>query len=344
MKAVTLVVFKDRSVDLGAILSAASSIGRIVKDVYYDPDENVFSAIVSGADTDLFIVGEPSPDRAAALKNAFNGAIDCFFIKDRLVAVFLEVSAPAVSAVVSKIKSALDLEDRRVAFKLYGERGDRLRALIKEITDKNPDIDIFFTEKNCDILCDFLIKKGYSPERLDRSMKTFVTEFADTLYADEDVDLYERFLTVMKLYGRKLSVAESMTGGNIAASIVKFCGASEVLYEGLVTYDTRAKFRRLGVLPETVMTETVVSAKVAYEMVRPLVNENSSVAISITGYAPSVKKNKNDGLCFIGVAVDQKIKVFRYVFSGDRKTVIEKASGAAVFSALKLLTESFFVN
>ena len=44
----------------------------------------------------------------------------------------------------------------------------------------------------------------------------------------------------------------------------------------------------------------------------------------------------------IGVAVDDKTRVYRFVFSGNRETVIKKATTAAIFSALKLLTENFF--
>ena len=344
MKTVTLVVFVGRDRDLRCVFGAANSVGRRVGEVYYDPSAKVFDALLQESDNDFFIVGSPSADRFDLLRSAFKEVIGCRFANGRLIAYFADEGFLAVTETVKEIKKLLSFDEKRFAFKLYGERADRLEDITAKIAADNFDVEICFAADKCDILCDIIVKKGYSPERLDITLKTFIKEFSASIYADEDVDLYERFSAVMKLYGRKLSVAESMTGGNIAGTLIKISGASDIFYEGLVTYDTRAKFRRLGVLPETVAKNTVVSAEVAYEMVKSLVNGNSSVGISVTGYAPSVNKNKNDGLCFIGVAVDQKIKVYRFVFSGDRKTVIEKACGAAVFSALKLLTESFFVN
>ena len=329
--------------DEASIGRAAASVGRRIAAVIKEPPADLFAALLNG-ESDLIIFGSPVGEYAEIYEKSPYKPINGIFFGKRLIVEIKENEENPTQKAVSKIKDALGLDKAEIAFKLFGERADRLDSFILSEKRINPDIDIFYSEDNCDITCVFLLKKGYSPARLDACMKSFLNEFKSSVYADENVDLFERFVSVMKLYGRKMSVAESMTGGTIASKIVSIKGASEIFYEGLVTYDTRAKFRRLGVLPETVAKNTVVSAEVAYEMVRSLIGDRSSVGVSVTGYAPSVSKNKNDGLCFIGAAVDDRTKVYRFVFSGDRKTVIEKAARAAVFAALKLLTESFFEN
>lgn len=65
-----------------------------------------------------------------------------------------------------------------------------------------------------------------------------------------------------------LSLAESCTGGAVAADIVNVPGASEVFMCGYVTYTNRAKRKCLGVKKSTLKKEGAVSAKCAGQMAK----------------------------------------------------------------------------
>ncbi|MGL6168994.1 MAG: CinA family protein, partial [Fusobacteriaceae bacterium] len=92
----------------------------------------------------------------------------------------------------------------------------------------------------------------------------------------------EKLILELKNKKLKLSVAESCTGGMLSSEIVEVSGASEVFYEGIVTYSCESKIKRLGVSEETIKKYGVVSEQTAKEMLKGLETE---VGISTTGIA-----------------------------------------------------------
>ena len=65
--------------------------------------------------------------------------------------------------------------------------------------------------------------------------------------ASEESALEETVVGLLKKKKMTLSLAESCTGGAVAADIVNVPGASEVFMCGYVTYTNRAKRKCLGV-------------------------------------------------------------------------------------------------
>jgi nicotinamide-nucleotide amidase len=88
------------------------------------------------------------------------------------------------------------------------------------------------------------------------------------------------------LQGRKLALAESCSGGLLAARITDLPGASAYFAGGVVAYSNEAKAELLGVDPELIERRGAVSAEVAEAMSRGALERFSAdVAVSITGIA-----------------------------------------------------------
>ncbi|URW77151.1 CinA family protein [Sphingomonas donggukensis] len=86
--------------------------------------------------------------------------------------------------------------------------------------------------------------------------------------------------------GLRVAVAESCTGGLVAAAITEIAGASDVLDGGFVTYSNEAKARLLGVSGEVLETFGAVSIATAWQMARgALAKTDADVAVAITGIA-----------------------------------------------------------
>ena len=64
--------------------------------------------------------------------------------------------------------------------------------------------------------------------------------------------------------GCRLAVAESCTGGLVAAALTEIPGSSDVLEAGFVTYANEAKIGLLGVSEDVVETFGAVSIAVAW--------------------------------------------------------------------------------
>lgn len=88
------------------------------------------------------------------------------------------------------------------------------------------------------------------------------------------------------LQGRKLAVAESCSGGLLAARITDLPGASAYFVGGAVTYSNGAKAELLGVDPALIERHGAVSAEVAAAMSRGALKRfDADVAVAITGIA-----------------------------------------------------------
>jgi nicotinamide-nucleotide amidase len=88
------------------------------------------------------------------------------------------------------------------------------------------------------------------------------------------------------LQGHRLGLAESCSGGLLAARITDLPGASDYMAGGVVSYSNGAKAELLGVDPELIEAKGAVSAEVAEAMaLGALERFEADVAVSITGIA-----------------------------------------------------------
>jgi nicotinamide-nucleotide amidase len=88
------------------------------------------------------------------------------------------------------------------------------------------------------------------------------------------------------LLGHRLALAESCSGGLLAARITDLEGASEYFAGGVVSYSNEAKAEMLGVDPGLIEAKGAVSPEVAEAMaIGALERFEADVAVSITGIA-----------------------------------------------------------
>jgi PncC family amidohydrolase len=141
------------------------------------------------------------------------------------------------------------------------------------------------------------------------------------------------------LHRRKLTiaVAESCTGGLVAAALTDLPGSSEYFLGGLVTYANQAKIDLLGVDPDMIRKHGAVSRQVARQMAAGARRIfGSDVAVSVTGIAgPTAEGDKPVGLTFIGADDGKSTVVRRYRWIGGRAS----NRVASVEAAIQLATE-----
>lgn len=224
--------------------------------------------------------------------------------------------------------------------KLYGLTHNRLKEKLWEIEQRYQGSALMFCyshylDSTIKVLTDGG-KEGSS------AVSEVFLQFNKYIYAEEDVSLSRRLIDLLKVRGKVISVAESLTGGQIAAEIIKNAGASEVFYEGIVAYSNDAKTGRLSVDGGTITKYGAVSSETAYEMASGLLSGSCDVAISTTGIAGpgGGTLTKPVGLTYIAVGTSSGIHVYKHVFSGSREDVRVKASNAALFYAVKRLKDN----
>ena len=155
-----------------------------------------------------------------------------------------------------------------------------------------------------------------------------------SLYSEDGETLEEVAIKELKERGKTFSVAESFTGGLISARIVGVSGASAAFYEGLVTYGSSAKIRRLHVKVQTIESYGVVSEEVALEMAQGLLaNRITDYAVSTTGCAgpESDEYDTPVGLGYIAVAGAEGALIVEMLADGERNYIRNVATNFALY-------------
>jgi len=145
-------------------------------------------------------------------------------------------------------------------------------------------------------------------------------------------------LNLLDEAGVRISVAESCTGGLIAASFTAIPGSSKSFEEGIVTYSNQSKSERLGVCESVLARFGAVSQECVKEMLKGL---KTPVKIAVSGIAGPAggTKEKPVGLVYIGIEVNGSVKVMEYYFGGERVMIQNRAKNQALFEVIKLIKE-----
>ncbi len=175
------------------------------------------------------------------------------------------------------------------------------------------------------------------PEDADRTLR----EAADTLrqklgrhwYADGPTDLADVVIAACRSTGSHLAVAESCTGGLLAARLTSVSGASHAFLGGVVAYHNSVKIEQLGVDPVLLDRVGAVSEEVARAMaagIRDLLG--SQVGVGITGIAgpDGGSAEKPVGQVWIAVDVDGRVAVYGGRLIGDRAEIRFRATQTAL--------------
>jgi len=139
-----------------------------------------------------------------------------------------------------------------------------------------------------------------------------------------------------------LALAESCTGGRVAAEICGVSGASKMFLGGVVAYSNALKEKLLGV-PRGVLEEFgAVSAETAHDMALGARRISEAAwGVAVTGIAgPTGATNtKPVGRVYIALANhENKVSVERFNFTGTRHAVQAQATEAALHLFLAALT------
>ena len=158
--------------------------------------------------------------------------------------------------------------------------------------------------------------------------------FGRNIFATEaEKTLEEAVVDMLRDQQLTLALAESCTGGEIAARIVNVPGASQVFTHGFVTYSNRAKRKCLGVKKATLKLEGAVSAKCAKEMAKGGCNAaEADICLSITGLAGPDGGTKETpvGTVFMGCCYNGKVVTREFHFTGNRTKIRQQATAHAL--------------
>jgi len=129
--------------------------------------------------------------------------------------------------------------------------------------------------------------------------------------------------------GVSVAVAESCTSGLIASKLTLKSGSSSFFKGGIIAYQNGIKIKLLGVDEQAILQYTEVSTEVVKQMAEGVKKSFlADYSIATSGYAgPSGGTNDNPiGTVFIAISSASEVDVERFIFSGDRQSIVGQAS------------------
>ncbi len=181
--------------------------------------------------------------------------------------------------------------------------------------------------------------EGLLKKSVDEQMEVLSEMLNDISVGYEDeTNIVQKIADAFTKRNYTLSLAESCTGGSIAAAITEVPGVSSFFKGGIIPYETALKSTILGVERSAIDSYNVVSKEVV-----ELMAENSrklfktDFAIATTGIAGPTKGDGQDEVGTVCIAISTPTKIFseKFLFGSDRERVIEKSVNKALEMILK---------
>jgi nicotinamide-nucleotide amidase len=165
---------------------------------------------------------------------------------------------------------------------------------------------------------------------------------ADSLFSDDGSTIDEQVAVLLS--GRTIAVAESCTGGLMAARLTERPGSSAYFKGGLVVYSNQAKVALAGVDPVLIERYGAVSAEVAEALADGAIERlDAGVGVGITGIAGpgGATPEKPVGLVWFSVHERGGERITRSVnLPGGRVDVRDRATVVAMHLVRRLLAEA----
>ena len=224
-----------------------------------------------------------------------------------------------------------DLHIRRHTLRTAGIPESELAKSIADLEDGfGPEFSLAYNPSL--LLVDLRLSLTCPRDRAAALDATFDTHLAALrqrigrgIFAEGDTSLEQRVGELLTATQRQLVLAESCTGGGIAARVVSVPGSSAYFHGGVVVYSNALKTQLLGV-PEALIaqhgavSEAVARAMAEGALARLSASPQHGIAVSVTGIAgPSGgTDDKPVGTVWIGLADAQGSEARRYAFGLDR--------------------------
>ena len=170
-------------------------------------------------------------------------------------------------------------------------------------------------------------------ERLDQEISALGRVFGDDLVSVDGRALEEVVGDMLRERGKRVSVAESCTGGLITSRLTDVAGSSAYIHASWIVYSNEAKIDLLGVDRSLIEANGAVSARVAEAMaVAAQTRGGVEYGVGVTGIAGpgGGTPEKSVGTVYVALASPEEVQTKKLMISGDRAQVKWQASQVAL--------------
>ncbi|MFQ5749557.1 MAG: nicotinamide-nucleotide amidohydrolase family protein [Planctomycetota bacterium] len=202
-------------------------------------------------------------------------------------------------------------------FHASGVTESQVEGRIRDLMERagNPRLGIVAGVRRVTVSVMALPEGGRSAgEILEEAARELHDRLGGMLWGRDGETLEAVVVELLARRGERVALAESCTGGRLAARLTSVPGASRVFGHGWVTYADEAKIRELGVSGDLLRKHGAVSREAAAAMAAAARRKaGSDWALSVTGIAgpDGGSLEKPVGLVFLGLAGPEGVRTLR---------------------------------
>jgi nicotinamide-nucleotide amidase len=178
-----------------------------------------------------------------------------------------------------------------------------------------------------------LFGRGAKTRQLREAGEAIAARLGDAVYSTDGSTLPETVLALAWSHGATIALAESCTGGMVAAALTDVPGASDAFAGGVVSYADSVKAGVLGVPEPLIQRFGAVSEEVARAMadgVKTVTGATHSIAITGIAGPDGGTADKPVGTVWFAIATPGGTTAFVRTFRGDRDAVRERSTVTAL--------------
>ncbi|WP_455538308.1 competence/damage-inducible protein A [Terrisporobacter sp.] len=276
------------------------------------------------------------PKNSIILPNKYGTAPGCIMEKNNKVIIVMPGPPKEMKPMFENYVKPYLLKDNKDILKskvlrIIGVGESKVESELLDLIDKqtNPTIATYAKDGECTVRITAKAKSEKEAESLISPIsKEIKSRFKENVYGEDETTLAEEVAKILVENNLTIAVAESCTGGMVSSALINYPGISSVFMEGCVTYSNEAKMMSLNVKKETLNTVGAVSDKCAKEMAEGVAaRHNTNIGLSTTGIAgpEGGSIDKPVGLVYLGITINNKTIVKKYIFNGDRQQIRNRA-------------------
>jgi nicotinamide-nucleotide amidase len=261
------------------------------------------------------------PDNGKVLENKIGSARGLFYQKNRINYFALPgVPSEMRSMMINEVLPIINLENDSIIFtrtiKTIGFGESAIAEQMDNLDDEGIKIAFLPQLGKVDI-------RLFSPS--EQKLVTFSKQvkklLGNMIYGYNDVTIEESVAELLITNNLTIATAESCTGGLLAHRLTNVSGSSQYMEGGIVCYNNDVKIEKVGVNKQTIIDHGAVSEETAYELSLGIKEKfKTDIGVGITGIAGPTggTDEKPIGLVYIGLAINESVKVKRFQFLNDR--------------------------
>ena len=247
------------------------------------------------------------------------------------------LATPPVREVLSRAEPFVFAQLR-----LFGLPESQIALTLRDVgeeLDLSP-LEITTCLRRAELVIDIRYRPGAEATR-DALVDAIRTRHARYLFSTDGTSLDDQVAGLLR--GRRIGLAESCTGGLLAARLTELPGSSDYVAGGVVAYSNAAKTQMLGVPAELIEQRGAVSPEVARAMADGARKRfGAGVGVGITGVAGPGGGTDAKPVGYVCVCVtssDGAARVGDPVLPGDRAEIRNRAVTVAMHLLRQLLND-----